>query len=58
MAYAFYKLKLVVEPSGNVALAAVLSGNFDCTVRRVELVCFGGNVDLSIFARCLTSESE
>jgi threonine dehydratase len=51
MAYAIWKLKLVVEPSGNVALAAVLSGRFDCTGRKVELACSGGNVDLSIFAR-------
>ena len=45
MAAAFRHLKLVVEPGGAVALAAVLSGAFDCRGRTVAVVCSGGNVD-------------
>jgi threonine dehydratase len=53
MAFAFRVMKLVVEPSGAVALAALLTGRFDCRGRRVGLVCSGGNVDPDLFARCL-----
>ncbi len=53
MAFAFRVLKLVVEPSGAVALAAILSGHFDCRDRRVGIVFSGGNVDPDLFARCL-----
>ncbi|MEA2779175.1 MAG: threonine dehydratase [Rhodospirillaceae bacterium] len=54
MEFAFRVLKLVVEPSGAMALAAILSGKFDCRGRSVALVCSGGNVDPGIFARSLT----
>ena len=56
MAFAFRVLKLVVEPSGAVCLAAVLSGKFDCRQRRVALVISGGNVDAAVFRRCLERE--
>ncbi len=45
MAYAFKVLKLVVEPGGAVALAAVLDGHFDCRNKTVAIVLSGGNVD-------------
>jgi threonine dehydratase len=54
MAFAFRVMKLVVEPSGAVALAAILTGRFDCRDRVVGLVCSGGNVDPDLFARCLS----
>jgi threonine dehydratase len=53
MAFAFRVMKLVVEPSGAVGLAAILTGKFDCRGRNVGLVCSGGNVDPEVFARCL-----
>jgi threonine dehydratase len=56
MAFAFRTLKLVVEPSGAVCLAAILSGKFDCRGRCVGLVISGGNVDAKLFARCLADE--
>jgi threonine dehydratase/serine racemase len=48
----FERAKLVVEPSGAVALAAVLSDEFrelsiERGIRRVAVVLSGGNVDLS-----------
>jgi threonine dehydratase len=53
MAYAFRELKLVIEPSGAVCLAAVLAGKLDCRGRRIGLVISGGNVDAEMFIRCL-----
>ncbi len=53
MAFAFTHLKLVVEPGGAVALAALLSHRFDARGRTVGAVLSGGNVDASVFARAL-----
>ena len=53
MAFAFQYLKLVVEPGGAVALAALLSGKFDAKGRVVGAVISGGNVDPAVFVRAL-----
>jgi threonine dehydratase len=53
MAFAFLHLKLVVEPSGAVGLAALLSGVFDGRDRVTAVVLSGGNVDPEIFQRAL-----
>ena len=45
MRYAWRTLKLVVEPGGAVALAAVLSGAFVARDRNTVVVLSGGNVD-------------
>lgn len=55
MAFAFTHLKLVVEPGGAVALAAVLSGRYDARGQVVGIVLSGGNVDPAIFARALAA---
>ena len=55
MAYAFQVLKLVVEPSGAVALAALLSGKFGGRGLTVGIVCSGGNVDPDIYCQALTT---
>jgi threonine dehydratase len=39
------RMKLLVEPSGAVPLAAVLSGRMDIRGKRVGLVLSGGNID-------------
>lgn len=49
--FAYSELKLVVEPSGAVALAAILSGKVRTKDRRVGLVITGGNVDASLYSR-------
>lgn len=49
MRVAFEKLRLVVEPGGAVALAAILSGNAAVTERTVITIS-GGNVDPERFA--------
>ena len=50
---AFTHLKVVAEPGGAVALAAALSGAFDCRGKTVAVVCSGGNVDPETFAKVL-----
>ena len=53
MRFAFDHLKLVVEPGGAVALAAVLAGKVPAAGRTVGVVISGGNVDPAVFARAL-----
>jgi threonine dehydratase len=53
MRYAFERLKLVLEPGGAVALAALLAGRVDCRGRLVAVVLSGGNVDAATFHACL-----
>jgi len=53
MRFAFEELKLVVEPGGAVALAAVLAGRFNAKGKSVALVLSGGNADPAAFARVL-----
>jgi threonine dehydratase len=48
MLFAFERMKLVVEPSGAVGLAAVLSGRI--SGRRIGVIISGGNVDAADFA--------
>ncbi|GER08288.1 serine/threonine dehydratase [Iodidimonas muriae] len=49
MKFAFEQLKLVVEPGGAVALAALLSGRFDARGRTVAIVLSGGNIGIQSF---------
>ncbi len=55
MAYAWRELKMVVEPGGAVALAAVLQGKIDARGKVIGVIVSGGNVDplqyQQIFAR-------
>jgi threonine dehydratase len=51
MAFAFHELKLVIEPGGAVALAALMSGKLDVRGRIVVAVLSGGNVDAELFHR-------
>ena len=53
MAVAFAELKLIVEPGGAAALAAVLAGKLDGAGKTVAVVASGGNVDRDIFCRAL-----
>jgi threonine dehydratase len=51
VAFAFRELKLVVEPGGAVALAALLSGKIDLKGKIAVAVLSGGNVDPELFYR-------
>ncbi|HWT06922.1 MAG TPA: threo-3-hydroxy-L-aspartate ammonia-lyase [Xanthomonadales bacterium] len=54
MRFAFERLKLVLEPSGASALAALLFGKIDVRGARVGVTLSGGNVDPATFAACIT----
>jgi threonine dehydratase len=49
MRFAFERLKLVLEPSGASALAALLHGKVEAAGRRTGVVLSGGNVDVARF---------
>ena len=53
----FELLKLVVEPSGAVGLAAVITRPQDFRDKNVVVVLSGGNVDSAAFASILTGQS-
>lgn len=53
VAFAWRHLKLVLEPGGAVALAAILSKKVDCNEKTVVAVLSGGNVDADVFRACL-----
>lgn len=50
MRFAFRELKMVLEPGGAVALAAVLAGQLDTADAVTAVVLSGGNVDPALFA--------
>jgi len=50
MRFVFQHLKLVVEPGGAVALAAVLAGKIEVSEKVTAVVLSGGNVDADMFA--------
>lgn len=58
MRFAFTALKLVIEPGGAVALAALLSGKIDARGKTVAIVVSGGNVDRAAFAQILQQDDE
>jgi threonine dehydratase len=53
--YAFSDLKLVVEPGGAVALAAILSGKLPTRGRTVVGVLSGGNIDAAMLTSILSA---
>ena len=55
MRFAFDHLKVVAEPGGAVALAAVLAGKVQAKGGVIGVVISGGNADPAIFARALAA---
>jgi threonine dehydratase len=55
VAFAARELKLVVEPGGAVALAALLQGRAELKGKLVVAVLSGGNIDPDVFAQALAS---
>ncbi|HEX3463382.1 MAG TPA: threo-3-hydroxy-L-aspartate ammonia-lyase [Candidatus Elarobacter sp.] len=53
MRFAFERLKLVVEPSGASALAALLAAKTGVRGTRAGVVLSGGNADPATFAACI-----
>ncbi|MBR0652943.1 threonine/serine dehydratase [Roseomonas terrae] len=55
MRFAFEHLKVVVEPGGSVALAAVLAGKVKAKGGVIGVVISGGNADPAVFSRALAA---
>ena len=55
MRFVFERMKIVVEPSGASALAAIRSGAVDVAGQRVGVTLSGGNVSVARFAELLGS---
>jgi threonine dehydratase len=53
MATAFSAYKLVLEPGGAAALAAVLAGKLEVAGKTIAVVASGGNVDPAVFTAAL-----
>ncbi len=53
MTYAWRTLKLVLEPGGAVALAAILSGKTETKDKTIVAILSGGNVDAALFSACI-----
>ncbi len=49
------RMKIVVEPTGCLAAAAILSGKVECKGKRVGIVLSGGNVDLAALGKYLAT---
>lgn len=47
MRFVWERMKLIVEPTGVLGLAALMSGRVDAPGRRVGVIVSGGNVDLA-----------
>jgi threonine dehydratase len=56
IAFAARTLKIIVEPGGAVALAAILSGKLDVAGRTVAITLSGGNIDDAMLADILLHE--
>ena len=55
MAFLFDRMKLVTEPSGASAAAALLAGRAETTGARVGVVISGGNVGAARFAELIAA---
>ncbi len=55
VAFGVRRLKLVLEPGGAAALAALLSGAFDAHGKTIAIVLSGGNIDPDMLVRCLNA---
>jgi threo-3-hydroxy-L-aspartate ammonia-lyase len=55
MRFCFERMKIVIEPSGAVPLAALLTGAVPAAGRRTVVVISGGNIDPATFARYLAA---
>ena len=57
VAFAYRRMKIVLEPGGAAALAAVLTGKRDLRGKAVGVILSGGNVDAAVFRKATQSAS-
>ena len=57
VAFAFRELRLVVEPGGAVALAALLAGRVAARGRTLVVVLSGGNIDGPVLNEALARDA-
>jgi threonine dehydratase len=58
VSYACQRLKLIVEPGGAAALAALLAGKFDIKNKAVAIVLTGANCDIATVAQCCAAVAD
>lgn len=52
--FGFYRLKMVIEPSGALGLSALLSGAVSATGKKVGVIISGGNIDSETMTQILS----
>jgi threonine dehydratase len=57
VAFAYHELKLVVEPGGATALAAILAKRYPLSGKPVAVVLSGGNIDPDMLGDILAREA-
>lgn len=58
MKFFLFRMKLLVEPSGAAAAAAVLHGKIPADVKKVGVVVSGGNIDEDLLLKILEEKGE
>ncbi len=53
VSFAWHYLKMVIEPGGAVALAALLHHKIDVSGKTVVIILSGGNIDFGVFDGCV-----
>ena len=53
-----FRMKLLVEPSGAAAAAAVFSGKLPRDTKRVGVIVSGGNIDADLLSQFLQEQVE
>jgi threo-3-hydroxy-L-aspartate ammonia-lyase len=55
MRFAASRMKMVIEPTGGLAIAAAMNGVVDVKDKRVGVIVSGGNVDIAQFGKYLSA---
>jgi len=58
MRFILFRMKLLVEPTGALAAAAVLCDKLPRHLQRIGVVLSGGNVDAEMLAHIVRGESD
>ena len=58
MRFILFRMKLLVEPTGVLAAAAVLAGKLPASARHIGVVLSGGNVDAELLAQLISPGNE